>query len=98
MAAFITLRHAFLGTIFCRALRREPSLPLQRALWSESRGLSLCEHGVPPSRDFRPRDAWPLPRGAGPRACDVLMPSCGVPQLSSTWDFLRLGVWADLLV
>ncbi len=94
MAAFITLRHASLGTIFCHALRCEPSPPLRRALWHEPRGPSLCEHGVPPSRDFRPRDAWPLPRDGERHASDVLMLSCGAPQLSLTYDFLRLG---DLL-
>jgi hypothetical protein len=36
----------YLGTISCRAPRRGPSLPLQRALWHESCGPSLCEHGV----------------------------------------------------
>jgi hypothetical protein len=44
---------------------------------------------VPPSRDVRPRDAWPLPHGAWRRACYVLMPFCDVPQLSSTWNFLQ---------
>jgi hypothetical protein len=85
------LRHPLVmrrGTISCRAPRRESLLPLQSALWRESRGPSLCEHGVPPSHDVRHRDAWPLPRGGGRHAYDVLMPSCGVPQLSSTWDFL----------
>jgi hypothetical protein len=38
ITAFITLRHASLGTIFYRALRCEPSPPLRRALWHESRG------------------------------------------------------------
>jgi hypothetical protein len=94
MAAFITLRHASLGTIFCHALRCEPSPPLQRALWRKSRGPSLYEHGVRPSRDFRPRDAWPLPRGGERHASDVLMLSCGALQLSLTFDFLRLGRFA----
>ena len=57
VAAFIALRHMFLGSIFCRALRRVPSPPLQRVLWRESRGPSLCEHGVRPSREPRPRNA-----------------------------------------
>src|ERR1700730_6779489 len=91
ITAFITLRHASLGTIFYRALRCEPSPPLRRALWHESRGPWLCEHGVPPSRDVRPHDAWPLPRGGERHASDVLMLSCGAPQLSLTYDFLRLG-------
>ena len=60
------------------------SLLLRSALWHESRGPWLCEHGVPPSRDVRPHDAWPLPRGGERHASDVLMLSCGAPQLSST--------------
>ena len=64
MAAFVTLV-MHIGTISYRAPRSESSLPLQRALGRESRGPSLCEHGAQPSRDVPPRDAWPLPRGAG---------------------------------
>jgi hypothetical protein len=81
ITAFITLRHASLEIIFYRALRCEPSPPLRSALWHVSRGPSLCEHGVPPSRDVRPRDAWPLPRDGERHASDVLMLSCGAPQL-----------------
>ena len=49
--------------ISCRAPQHEPSLPLERALWREARGLSLCVDGGPPFREVRPRDAWPLPCG-----------------------------------
>jgi hypothetical protein len=59
-----SLDHIHSIAISCRAPRREPSLPLERALWREARGLSLCVRGGPPSRDVRPRDAWPLPHGA----------------------------------
>jgi hypothetical protein len=39
---------------------------------------------VPLSRDFRPHDTWPLPRGGVRRGYDGLRPSCGVLLLSST--------------
>jgi hypothetical protein len=84
MAAFITLRQASLRTIFFRVRLREPSLRHQRALWRESHGRSLYEHDVRPSHDFRPRDAWLPPRGGVRHALDVLMLSCGTPQLSLT--------------
>jgi hypothetical protein len=77
-----------LDAISCHTPRRESLLPLERALWREARGLSLCVHDVPLSRDVRPHDAWPLPRGVWRRACNVLMPSCDVPKLS-TWNFLQ---------
>jgi hypothetical protein len=54
--------------ISCRAPPCEPSPPLQHALWHEPRGPLLCEHGVPPFRDVRRRDAWRLPRGGGRHA------------------------------
>ena len=54
--------------ISCRAPPCEPSLPLQHALWHEPRGPLQCEHGVPPFRDVRRRDAWRLPRGGGRHA------------------------------
>jgi hypothetical protein len=38
------------STVSCRAPRRVPSLPLQRALWREPHGPSLYEHGVLPLR------------------------------------------------
>jgi hypothetical protein len=85
MGGIQTLPHA----ISCRAPRREPSLPLERALWREARGLSLCVHDVTLSRDVRPHDAWPLPRDVWRRACGVLMPSCEVPQFSSICNFLQ---------
>jgi hypothetical protein len=75
-----------ISPISCHAPRHGPSLPLQRILWRDARGRPLCEHGAPPSRDFRPRDAWPLLRGAGQHAWHVLTPSCDVQQLSWTWN------------
>lgn len=84
MAAFINLLHGSTEAIFFRALRCEPSPLLQRALWRESRGRSLYEHDVLPSRGFRPRDAWPLPRDVEQHASDALMLSCGAQQLSLT--------------
>ena len=80
----VELVSAARGAISCRTLRRAPSLPLRHVLWRERHDPSPYEHGVPLSRDFRPRDAWPLPRGGVRRGYDVLTPSCGVPQLSLT--------------
>ena len=86
MAAFFTfVMH--LGTISCRAPRREPSLPRQRALWRELRGLSLCERDVQPSRDFLLRDASRLRHDASRRAHGARKPSCDVQLPSWTWIF-----------
>ena len=47
-------------------------------------------HGVQPSRDFRPRDVWPLLRDGARRASNVLMLSCDALKLSLTCNVLRL--------
>ena len=78
-----------LGIIFCRALRDGPSPPLQRVLCRELRGPSLREHDVQPSREPRPRDAWPLRRDGVRHASDVLMLSCDALKLSLTCNVLR---------
>ena len=39
-----------------------------------------------PSREPRPRDAWPLPRDGVRHASDVLMLSCDALKLSLTYE------------
>jgi hypothetical protein len=75
----------------CRALPHEPLLLLQSDAYYESRVLWPCARDVPPSRDVRLHDAWPLHRDAGQHAYDVLLPSYDVLQLSLTCDFLQIG-------
>ena len=78
-------------TISCHALRHGPLLLLQSDAYYELRVLWPCARDVPPSRDVRLHDAWPLHRGAEQHAYDVLLPSYDVLQLSLTCGFLQLA-------
>jgi hypothetical protein len=73
--------------VFHRMPLREPSIPLERALWHEGGEPTLSRYGAPPSCDFRPRGVWLPPRGGARLAQNVLKLSCSAPQLSSTSTF-----------
>ena len=74
--------------ISCRAPPCVPWLPLLRDVGRERHARGPYVHDGPPSHDFPLRDAYPLRSGVEQRVWRALLPSCGVPRLFSTLDFL----------